>query len=305
MGSSWLIFKIVGFTKIKNYPFLGIWFASFLMFWYAYFGDVSVRYLAPIIPPLSIFVALGFTEISSKLNLSQHRSKLSFLAFSLLTSYLFLIPLIPFRYVDNSINVILFEYHTNQILVWIYISLISIGLVFFAKNMRKPRERFLKLFSVFLISTLAIVPVSVQIYYLHSSSYDLETFHSQINYYHRDNYQELVQEVIKQNLGLSDVTLTVNTPGLEYFTKRSVLDIFLISGERNFEFSIYRLSTQEALDFINDINIQLIVELNSDHIFYDIFYQDYFNIQIYQIARNSTLFDFIYENPEFILYRRI
>ncbi|MEE9411210.1 MAG: hypothetical protein V3V41_09815, partial [Candidatus Heimdallarchaeota archaeon] len=125
---------------------------------------------------------------------------------------------------------------------------------------------------------------------------------------HRLTYQQLIDAI--NRLGYSDdqVVLSINTPGLEYFTSQPVIDLFMIglltkSGLSNTTFPLKIQNVTRTLEFFNEIGVSIFVALNNSNVWYPAYleriYWDYF---IYRFMHNNIYFTYRYTNEEYILF---
>ena len=109
---------------------------------------------------------------------------------------------------------------------------------------------------------------------------------------------EILQSVAKPN----EITITVNAPGLEFFSQRPVLDLMTIT-ETNITAYLNDVNTTRLLSRLDSANVRYVVTLRQEHDFYPAYIQQYFFMTLFKYAVSGYLADLIYTNDEFALYR--
>jgi hypothetical protein len=314
MALTLMLPKLIGLYKNNKDHSLKIFFFVFFMIWLAYYGRVSARYLSPILPALAIFTAIGLQKLSEIIS-----NKIIPYIFKVQPSYdetiirkiilifsasLTLYPFIPLENVFNNFNIRIYNYHSNQFILFVYVFFITMLYILSFKFQIKPRKKTYQRFSVVLVTILILLYVGPQIYTLTNSDFDQQKFNTNLNYAERENYRELVSVIINENIQIIQVILTVNTPGLEYYVTRPVADLMLVSYYEGFD-AIKLYNTTEAYDFLVDNGIKLIVKLNQGHVFYDVYTRDYSDITLLSVAVNGSNFELLMENEEFSVFKRL
>ncbi|MCY3413617.1 MAG: hypothetical protein INQ03_18385 [Candidatus Heimdallarchaeota archaeon] len=278
---------------------LKIYLFSFLMLWFTYYGRTSGRYLSPIHPVLIVFTAIGFHALLKHFN--QSNEKLILYFFFASTGGLFYFPFIPLENLVYDVNTRFYLYHKNQLILFLYLIVFWIILIQFIKksySMQKSNYRkFSKVFIIFVFLAFASPQISMYIY----SGFSTEEFNSQMNFSHRPAFEELIEWIDGISLELEDVIISVNTPGLGYYTTRSNIDLMVIGLSGEFD-EIYNYNDTEILDFVYDYNISIIIHLNEQHFYYNTFQENYVSRNIMQIALNTEFFALYNYNEEFVLY---
>ncbi|MCY3414820.1 MAG: hypothetical protein INQ03_24430 [Candidatus Heimdallarchaeota archaeon] len=306
MGLFYLIPKVFGMflidTKVKNQTLfisLKIYFFTFLILYLAYFGNISGRYLSPIHPVLIIFTSLGFSNILKQLNFGGERPFTHF--FFAATAGLFYYPFIPMQNLFLDVNIRLFEYHKNQIALFLYVivfSLLFLSVLYRFRNFsHKNYRKFVSIFLLLYIIANSAPQLGVFVY----TGFNIEEYNTIMNYTHRENYQELIRSVIDLDLEFNDLVISVNTPGLEYFITRTVLDLMLINEYDEFK-EILSLSINDTNDFINTHNVRVIIHLNEGHSYFTIFKEEFSETNFYTISNEPSIFYLVMENSEFSVY---
>lgn len=104
-GSFWFIFKIIGFLKSRNsqFYFAHLWLVYWFVIWIFFLGAQSDRHLLPILPFISLLIALGIKTICSILVKPALREKVT----AIIIVVIALISLIQSRFLSWNLGVAL------------------------------------------------------------------------------------------------------------------------------------------------------------------------------------------------------
>ncbi|MHA1464084.1 MAG: hypothetical protein ACTSQ2_03205 [Candidatus Heimdallarchaeaceae archaeon] len=320
-AGTWLFFKIFGFIKAhKKNNELMIWLIFFFVFWQGFFAMGSIRYLSPILVPLTILFVIGIDSVVSFFNKRDGQKRDGFLAsiFILASAYLSLYPALPFEIISEDFHLRWYHAHTH---IWsllgyiILFNLLTFTLIWKEKQLKidysqifTKKFNFRKIISGFLIFILFFTPFLAQFALLIDTGFDLDEFNSKYCYFTRETYQELVDSI--NRLGYPDnlAILTINTPGLEYYTSQPVIDLFMLgfienSGLANSTFPLGIENVTRTLEFFEQYDLSIFVALNTSNDWYNA-YQDriYWNYFIYRFINNNEYFTWRFSNQEFIMY---
>ncbi len=322
-ASTWAIVKIFGlFTSHKKHKSLVIWLLLFFVIWQAFFGSGSIRYLTPIVPPAALITVIGFNSITRYLNKRDGKKRDGFLAFLFLiiTSYLTLLPIIPFELLFEE-NFHLKWYYAHKNVVSLVLQIIALNLVVFFLLLKENSFEFSfkkiyfnkeltsrKVLAGSLIFLVVFVPMLAQSALIVYHRFDLEEFHQEFVFYSRRNYVELIDAV--KGLGYPDdsVILSINTPGLEYYATKPVLDFFMASYFINAAIESDTLpfnkeNTTKLLQFLKDYQIEIFITMNQKNEYYPVFLTEYYyKYYLFRIFNNNLHFTHRFRNSEFILY---
>ncbi len=302
MGMTTGLFRIIGFFRNNRFINGKIFMITFFTIWFGYYGRVSARYLTPILPFFSVFTLLGIIELLNLMKLNYNLT-ISRVIFIITTTVVSIYPFIPFEFLSLQDNVRMYMYYkliTHTILYFIIISLLFILLL---KTKVKPKKFHTKITLLYVI-VFSLLMFSPQLYYYQEAGFDKEKFNTSILYVHRPAYNELIEEIKSLDLEITDIILSVNTPGLEYFTGHSVLDLMYISDyTRNTQLNSN--DSEVVFNFMVKYNIKIIIKLNKDHVYYQAFVRKYDTMTLFSIVKNDTNFLQIYNNSEFIVFNRI
>ncbi len=323
-AGSWAIIKLIGFygeIKKKNYSLI-IWLLFFYSFWQALFAQSSVRYLAPIVIPLTLIFVSGFQTVVQYFNKLDNYNRDGFFSFMFLvtTAYLSLYPVLPIEAAfQTQFHIRWFIAHSHvfslilQIVFW---NLIIFSFIWLEKRWKlsydliyKTKKRFTKRKSVvvFIIFILVIVPSIAQIALLTYYRFSISKFYENYVYFSRSSYNELKYAI--NNLGLPDyeVILSVNTPGLEYYVSQPVMDLMMFS-----EIDDQRLidkipltdqNITKLLNFFKSYNVTMFISINPGNDWYKSFMAEYYNkYYLYRLLGNNLLFTLQFSNSEYSLY---
>ncbi len=320
-AGTWFIFKIVGFIKAtKRHNELLLWLVFFYAIWQGFFSLGSIRYLSPILVPLSIVFAIGIESVIDFFNRRDNQKRDGFFAILLLigSAYLFLYPFFPFEIIFEDFHLRLYHAHTHIFSLIGYAILFNLLVLLLIWKEKALKLSFPKVFSKgfnvrkilsgFLIVIVAFVPIGAQTGMLISTNFDLQTFQETYSWDARKNYRELINAI--NGLGYADnqIVLSLNTPGLEYYSSQPVIDMFMLgfiesSGFANTSFPLRTQNVTRTNNFFSKHGISIFVTLNSSHEWYDVFLTDYYwDFFIYKMLFNSKYFTYRFGNEEFILF---
>ncbi|MBY8999794.1 MAG: hypothetical protein KGD64_02670 [Candidatus Heimdallarchaeota archaeon] len=320
-AGTWLFFKIFGFIKAhKKNNELMLWLIFFYVFWQGFFAMGSIRYLSPILVPLTILFVIGIDAVVTFFNKRDGQERDGFLAsiFLLASAYLSLYPVLPFEIIAEDFHLRWYHAHTHIWSLLGYIILFNIlifTLIWQEKRLKinfaliyTKKFNLRKIISGFLIFILFFTPFLAQFALLIDTGFDLDEFHSKYSYFTRETYQELVDAI--NRLGYPDklAIITINTPGLEYYASQPVIDLFMIgfienSGLANSTFPLGITNVTRTLEFFEQYDVSIFVALNTSNDWYEA-YQDrfYWNYFIYRFINNNEYFTWRFSNQEFIMY---
>lgn len=320
-AGTWMIFKLVGFVSSnkKNNDLL-LWIIFFFIIWQGFFAESSVRYLTPIIVPLAIIFAVGFESVVEYFNKKDGKNRDGLLAYLFITAtaYLFLYPILPIETVFENFHLRWYYAHTRLLSLLGYIllfNLVTFLLIWKEKNLKLSYSQiYNKKFNVrkILSGTLVFVVVSVpfagQAALLASVGFNLNDFESTYCYDYRESFQELIDAI--NRLGYSDnqIILSVNTPGLEYYSSQPIIDLFMIgflseTGLSDSSVPLWKSNVTRNLEFFEKYGVTIFVALNSSNDWFpaylENFYWDYF---IFRFLHNNEYFTYRFANEEFMLF---
>jgi hypothetical protein len=320
-AGTWALFKIAGFVKSHGkHNELLLWLVFFFVFWQGFFAKGSIRYMSPIIVPLTIVFIVGLTTIIEFFNNRDGKDRDGFLAtiFIIASAYLSLYPIMPFEIVNEDFHMRWFLAHqrVGSLIGHIFLfTLITLLLIWKEKELkisfpmiyvRKFNLR--KILAGFLIFIVFFVPFGAQAALLIYVNFDLQEFQSKYCYYTRAEYMELVDAI--NRLGYSDdqVVMTINTPGLEYYASQPVIDMFMLSlirnaGLSNTTFPLSIENVTKLMGFFETYNVAIFVTLNTTNDWYPAFLVHYYwHYFIYRFLYNNLYFNFRFSNSEFIMF---
>ncbi|MCG3226340.1 MAG: phospholipid carrier-dependent glycosyltransferase [Candidatus Heimdallarchaeota archaeon] len=320
-AGTWALFKIAGFIKSNGkHNELLLWLVFFFVFWQGFFAKGSIRYMSPIIVPLTIVFIVGLISVVDFFNKRDGKDRDGFLAiiFIIASSYLSLYPIMPFEIINENFHLRWYLAHYNIGSLIGYISLFTLFTVFLIWKEKDLKLSFpmvytkkfnpRKILAAFLLFILFFVPFGAQAALLIYVNFDINTFQSEYCYYTRADYMELVDAI--NRLGFSDdqVVLTINTPGLEYYASQPVIDMFMLSlikdaGLGNTTFPLSIKNVTKMLGFFETYNVGIFVTLNTSNDWYPAFLvQYYWHYFIYRFLYNNINFDLRFSNSEFVMF---
>ena len=320
-AGTWALFKIIGFIKSNNkYNELLLWVVFFFVFWQGFFAKGSIRYMSPIIVPLTIIFIIGLISLIEFFNKRDGKDRDGFLAiiFIIASAYLSLYPIMPFEIVSETFHMRWYLAHSKFGSLIGYILLFSVFTVFLIWKEKELKLSFSQIYSKkfnvrkiasgFLIFILFFVPFGAQAALLIYVNFDMNAFQSEYCYYTRADYMELVDAI--NRLGFSDdqVVITINTPGLEYYSSQPVIDMFMLSlikdaGLGNTTFPLSVQNVTKMLGFFETYNVAIFVTLNKTNDWYPAFLvQYYWHYFIYRFLYNNLFFNLRFTNSEFVMF---
>ncbi|MHA1869094.1 MAG: hypothetical protein ACTSXD_13705 [Candidatus Heimdallarchaeaceae archaeon] len=319
---SWLFVKFIGLYKTHKEKKNGliIWLVFFYIFWQGFFALGSIRYLSPIVVPLTIIVVFGFKGIINFFNEKFKLQNDGFFAFIFfaLTGFLSLYPVFPFE-----VSVIInfherwYKAHTHIGTIIAFSLLLTLILFLFiwkekswnlsfSKSFIK-KKRIQRISTAFLLFVLIFVPMAAHAALITYCKFDINEFQNRYSYYTRTNYEELKYAI--NRLGASDweTILSINTPGLEYYVSQPTIDIFMLNFIENSETGektyLDRENITKLFDFFNKYNVSIFVSHNQKNDWYKAFIEKfYWNYYIFRMLANNKLFTLNFYNEEYLLY---
>ncbi len=303
----WLLAKLAGLRELlkeEKGKQLIIFGSSFLLLWTAYFSNVSARYLTALLMPFSIIIGKGvvclFNFIGSRS--SKKGRQISFILF-LLLGYGGVYPFYPFELVLENIHVRYYLFHKEMWRTLLYVfmfTLIMFLLAVFKPNGRVSRAGFNQLGRLLLL-ILIVTPALGQVSLIAYSGFSIQEYQTKWVYDYRETITEL-SEILQSVAKPDEITITVNAPGLEFFSQRPVLDLMTIT-ETNITGYLNDKNTTRLLSRLDNANVRYVVTLRQEHDFYPAFIQQYFFLTLFKYTVSGYLADLIYTNDEFALYR--
>jgi len=326
----WIIPKIAVIKLHRNYSFIFIWILVVFSIWSCYYINNSIRYLIPLIIPFIMLISLGTIRLTSYFTDNRIKTLIEVVMIFLgCLSFYYLIP-IKSLIISNEIqkqvglayNQAALNYYSHPISLMI---LLGVIIAIFCGILKiKIRLRNLNTKNPFVLSLMTImflivtIPLTVQGFLLVSVQCNLSEFHSIIEYEYRDSYQEIVNVIQQQNQPLVAI-MTVRTPGLQFFTKQPVIDIYYQNDffvDDPFFTSNNMTEIKENLNspFLHSIffsefgernlfPIKFLVVPSSSNLYYEDFLE---NIQSrsYFFSRLSLepFIRLLFQNPDFKLY---
>ncbi|MHA1304705.1 MAG: hypothetical protein ACTSPI_13485, partial [Candidatus Heimdallarchaeaceae archaeon] len=322
-AATWFVFKLIGFYKAhekKNYSLI-IWLVFFYAFWQGFFALGSIRYLSPVIIPITLIFMIGYRSTVEFFNSKDKKERDGFFVFLFIatTAFLSLYPVIPLEAAFET------DFHLRWYITHTHIfSLLGAALLFniiaFLFLWYEPYWKmgykliFTKKFNgrkvatSFLIFILVVVPMIAQAALLVYCKFDVNEYHSNYVYYSRTSYEELKDAINRIGAPDWEVILTINTPGLEYYVSQPVLDLFMYNAIRNsglegIDLPLESENVTRLFDFFNYFNITMFVSQNSGNVWYPSFINSfYWRYYFYRMLNNNQLFTLRFTNDEYSLY---
>ncbi|MHA2244545.1 MAG: hypothetical protein ACXADY_06215 [Candidatus Hodarchaeales archaeon] len=334
----WLILKIFALRNFQPITAPLIWILVFFGIWSTYYLNGSIRYLTPIITPMILCISWGFYQLTQKINNKKKKDFFGILfAFLGCFNFYYLIPLKSLMITDETQEIIGLSYNQAALnyyslspfpflLVRITLTFVFsiVILAFIKKDMGIQLLNSLgnKIKIVWLnralICGIIIIPLAVQSYLLLYTQGNFDQFHAVYEYEYRSEYQELVTVLQQQNQPLAGI-MTVRTPGIQFFTKQPVIDIYyqynLFNNNPFFNQSIdltelleilrnpLNYTIQKDFNFNLTLSIRFIVVPSTQNLYYNVYNtQIKVNSLLFQSLEINQSFNFLYKNSDFLLY---
>jgi hypothetical protein len=295
-----LLFKIDGLRKLSSFGLIFRWFLGYMLLYFAYFSDVSARYLVPVMPILAIAIGISVNTFISRIQRNEVKKFIVLVLYG--SGILFIAPLLPIRIHRDGITTFFFYFHQEFIVLIIYLVLMILLFHKVVSKMQIAQLKWVKIansaFVIILLVPTIIAPVSVQTYAILTDTPEEELS----SYYYRESFQEVVSYLNSIQLGLDELVLSAITPGLSYFLRHPVLDVHMISGVRAFSTDLKEMTTDEAINFVQQYKIRLIVQVANTSLSYGYYQQFYQEIALMQVVNTlpSTL---VFFTQEYVVYQ--
>jgi len=320
-AGTWMIFKLVGFVNSnkKNNDLL-LWLIFFFIIWQGFFSMGSVRYLSPIIVPLAIIFAVGFESVVEYFNKRDGKDRDGLLAYLFITAsaYLFLYPILPIETVFENFHLRWYYAHTRLLSLFGYIllfNLITLLLIWKEKNLKFSFSQIYnkkfngrKILSGTLIFIIVFVPFAGQAVLLASVGFNLKDFESTYSYDYRESFQELIDAINRLGYKDDQIILSVNTPGLEYYSSQPIIDLYMIgflseTGLSDASVPLWKSNVTRNLEFYEKYDVTIFVALNSSNDWFPAYLEGfYWNYFIFRFLHNNNYFTHRFANEEFLLF---
>jgi hypothetical protein len=327
----WIFLKISAIMSYRKITAPLIWIFVFFAIWSTYYLNGSIRYLTPIIIPMVICISWGFHRIAHTIDNQAIQDLLMVItAFLGCFSFYYLVALGSLSISDQtqenvglSYNQAAYNYYSHpEILILLALGISLIYLLFLKRDTirldirLKYHPRIIWIQRI-LVLAIILIPIGVQSYLLIYSKGDIAQFQAIHEYEYRDEYQQLVTVIQQQNQPFAAI-MTVRTPGLQFFTKQPVIDIYYQQAvfPVNPFFTLTNISEivqilRNPLDYIPEIETRInvtislsyIVVPNINNIYYDSYQTEIVSKSLlFQSLESSQYFSRIYENSDFKLF---
>ncbi|MCG3256990.1 MAG: hypothetical protein KAU62_12915 [Candidatus Heimdallarchaeota archaeon] len=320
-AGTWMIFKLVGFVSSnkKNNDLL-LWLIFFFIIWQGFFAMGSVRYLIPILVPLAIIFAVGFESIVEYFNKRDGKDRDGLLAYLFITAsaYLFLYPVLPIETVFENFHLRWYFAHTRLLSLFGYIllfNLVTFLLIWKEKNLKLSYSQIYnkkfnvrKILSGTLIFVVVSVPFAGQAALLASVGFNLKNFESTYCYDYRESFQELIDAINRLGYTDNQIILSVNTPGLEYYSSQPIIDLYMIgflseTGLSDSSVPLWKSNVTRNLEFFEKYGVTIFVALNGSNDWFPAYLEEfYWNYFIFRFLHNNEYFTYRFANEEFMLF---
>jgi hypothetical protein len=320
-AGTWIIFKIIGVVKTnKENKEILLWLFFFFLLWQGLFATGSIRYLVPILIPISLVFMVGIDSVIKFLNKRDGLERDGFFAtvFIIASGYLSLYPIMPFEVVKEDFHLRWYHAHTHLGSLLGYILLFNVIFFLLLWKEKKLKLSFpmiynkkfnlRKIVAGFFIFILFFVPFGAQAALLIQVKFNIEKFHSDYCYYTRTSLLELIDAINRLGYDDNQTVLTINTPGLEYYASQPVFDMFMLSfitrsALGNSTFPLAKNNITKTMEFFQNYNVAIFVSLNTSNDWYPAYLERYYwNYDIYRLMHNNLLFTWRFSNDEFLMF---
>jgi len=320
-AGTWIIFKIIGVVTLnKEKKEILLWLFFFFLLWQGLFANGSIRYLAPILIPISLVFVSGIDSVIKFFNKRDGLERDGFFTtlFVIASAYLSLYPIMPFEIVKEDFHLRWYYAHTHIGTLLGYILLFN--LVFFLLLWKEKKLKLSfpmiytkkfnlrKILAGFIIFIVFFVPFGAQAALLIHVKFDIKKFQSNYCYYTRTSLLELIDAINRLGYDDNQTVLTINTPGLEYYASQPVFDMFMLgfiarSAFGNSTFPLEKKNITSIMEFFQAYNVAIFVSLNSSNDWYPAYLERfYWQYDIYRLLHNNLLFTWRFSNDEYILF---
>ncbi|MFW9852320.1 MAG: hypothetical protein ACFFDS_05230 [Candidatus Thorarchaeota archaeon] len=320
-AGTWIIFKIIGVIKTnKENKEILLWLFFFFLLWQGLFAHGSIRYLTPILIPISLVFMVGIDSTIKFLNKRDGLERDGFFTtvFIIASAYLSLYPIMPFEITNEDFHLRWYHAHTHFGSLLGYILLFN--LVFFLLLWKEKKLKlsfsmiynkkfnFRKILAGFFIFILFFVPFGAQAALLIHVKFDINKFHTDYCYYTRASLLELIDAINRLGYDDNQTVLTINTPGLEYYASQPVFDMFMLgfitrTAFSNSTFTLSKKNITRVIEFFQSYNVAIFVSLNTSNDWYPAYLERYYwNYDIYRLIHNNLLFTWRFSNEEYMMF---
>ncbi|MEL0164563.1 MAG: hypothetical protein VW886_06285 [Candidatus Heimdallarchaeota archaeon] len=289
-----LIPKLVGlksnYEKKSIYLF---WLIIYFSIWLVYHGNVSMRYLYPIVMPLMIMIIDGINNINQKLKISKDKLDIIILVCGVI-NILQYYPLLPIRYIYENFNERIYAIQGSMIDLILLIMVFSILSVKIMNMNMKPD--IIKYTKIVLMMILIIGPIGYQTYILADNSFDTQETEKYLSFNTRKSIQEISNFINSEFSIMDDIGIGYNIPGIALFSRTPILDIMSLTNISIVESSNSELVYQNLTDY----GVTFIITLMQNHVAYDTFEIVKYDMIYFQQPSNYT--QLTYMNDEFAIW---
>ena len=320
-AGTWIIFKIIGIVKSnKENKEILLWLFFFFLLWQGLFANGSIRYLSPILIPISLIFAIGIDSVIKFLNNRDGLERDGFFTtlFIIASAFLSLYPNMPFEIVKEDFHLRWYNAHTHIGSLLGYILLFNLAFFFLLWKEKKlklsfsmiynKKFNFRKILAGFIIFIVFFVPFGAQAALLIYVKFDINKFRTDYCYYTRTSLLELTDAINRLGYDDNQTVLTINTPGLEYYASQPVFDMFMLSfitksALGNSTFPLATKNITKTLEFFQSYNVAIFVSLNTSNDWYPAYLERYYwNYDIYRLMNNNLLFTWRFSNEEYLMF---
>lgn len=342
VGNMFVLFWILPKIRVifdDQVKFFVLWILGFFNLWLTYQGFSSIRYLSVILVPIIIVVTHGFFKLYQDLTEKSGPIPISVVFLACFLSFASFYFPISLNILTNGLNtssindqflLSAYNYYKNSILYLLLALIISISFIIIIKlhkkniiRFRMPKVQLLKIVKVIALVLILFVPFFIPSFVFVSSDENINQFNATFVYYQRPAYTEVVNALLNENSPSSGV-IDINFPGLPIYLNQPSLDLFDQAGNVKSIFSSNITALlemlQEPLSYIKtNYNISInpnalptgfsfdyIIIPNFGNNFYPFYVRNFYNQSfIFPLLFQKSLFQLIYKNNEFLVFKRI
>ena len=289
-----LIPKLVGlksnYEKKSIYLF---WLIIYFLIWLVYHGNVSMRYLYPIVMPLIIIIIDGINIINQKIKINKGKLDIIILicgVINLLQYY----PLLPIRYIYQNFNERIYAIQGSIIDLILLIMVFSIFSVKIINMNMKPD--IIKYSKIILMIILIIGPIGYQTYILADNNFDTKETEKYLSFNTRKSIQEISDYINREFSITDDIGVGYNIPGIALFSRTPILDIMSLTNISVIETTNSELVYQNLTDY----GVTFIITIMQNHVDYDTF--ETLKVDMIYFQQPSSYTQLTYMNDEFAIW---
>ena len=342
VGNTFVLFWLLPKLRVvldEQMKFFVLWILGFFILWLSYYGESSIRYLSVILVPMVILVAHGVHKLYQDITKKKQSVTAGVVLFaSVLTFTSYYYPISPAIFssginnqiINNEFLLSAYNYYQNSLLYLLFALLLSVLFLLYytrwnknisIKKLHYPFKR--GILGPIAIILILFIPFMIPTFVFASVDSNLNDFNATYVYYQRPAFKDVINALLQENSPTSGI-LGIDVPGLAIYLNQPTVDLFVQSDELK---PIFADNITAILQFITDpvqyakenYNITVGSNLLSSSFSFDYIVLPNYANNIYNYYAHSlysqsflfpllfqkSLFQVIYTNNEFIVFKRI